>query len=85
MFFDVQESSRPGTCISGTGLGSHPNPLCARDYVDTDQDVLDAHILENLAVILQIESAEAVGNVESILDACLPDAVQIGRSDLWSR
>ncbi len=80
VFFDVQTADQARAY--GDWVREPPESAVARDYVDTDQDVLDAHILENLAVILQIESAEAVGNVEGILDACRPDAVQIGRSDL---
>jgi 2-keto-3-deoxy-L-rhamnonate aldolase RhmA len=59
----------------------------ARDYLpkqDYGQNSvnLTKMVTDSLAFIIQIESKQAVENIDELLDAALPDLVQIGRLDL---
>jgi 2-keto-3-deoxy-L-rhamnonate aldolase RhmA len=80
VFFDVQTADQMR--LYSEWLRRPAESPSSREFLAGDRDLLDRHSVENLAFITQIESRVAVDGIEKLLDAALPDLVQIGRSDL---
>jgi 2-keto-3-deoxy-L-rhamnonate aldolase RhmA len=63
------------------GTTTHGAPT---DYETADPDAMREHINQNTALVIQIESREAVEDIDSLLEGGGVDIVEVGRNDLSS-
>jgi 2-keto-3-deoxy-L-rhamnonate aldolase RhmA len=61
------------------GTTTHGSPT---DYETTDPEAMREHIDANTALVIQIESREAVENIDTILEGGGVDIVEVGRNDI---